>query len=103
MPPARRDFAAYGRGSLIVPPARVNTPECISIGSDVLIHEHVWLEVQRTPQAATPSLVIGDNSIFNRFVKIVCLRSVRLGERTLIADRVYISDVEYFSGSPGGD
>lgn len=99
MPPPPGAFASYGRDTTIVPPARIHTPECISIGTGVVIHEHSWLEVKRQDGRPEPTLVFDDDVILNRFVKIVCLSSVRLGKRVLIADRVYISDVEYLPGA----
>jgi acetyltransferase-like isoleucine patch superfamily enzyme len=103
MPPPPRAFASFGEDSFIVPPARVETPECIDIGDRVVIHEHAWLSVQRRDQFPEPSLRIGDGVRIMRFAKIVCCDSVRLGKGVLVADRVYISDVEYLPGDPGDD
>jgi acetyltransferase-like isoleucine patch superfamily enzyme len=95
LPPPASAFAAYGVHTVVVPPARVETPECIELGAGILIHEHGWLCVQRRPDLPAPRLVVGDRTAFNRFLKIVCLGSVRIGEDVLTADRVYISDVEH--------
>lgn len=100
-PPLPRAFAAYGDRSLIVPPARVELPECIELGSDVLLHEHAWLCVQRRDGLPDPRLRIGNGCSFNRFVKVVCHGSVTFGAGVLIGDRVYISDVEH-EPVPGG-
>ena len=96
--PAPRNFAAYGRGTFVVPPARIVSPEFIEIGERVQIHEHVWLEVQRRPGAPAPRLHIASDSMLNRFVKIVCCGSVTLRPGAILGDRVYISDVEYLPG-----
>jgi acetyltransferase-like isoleucine patch superfamily enzyme len=95
LPPPPRAFAAYGANTVIVPPSRIESPDCIELGMGVIVHEHAWLLVQRRPDLPTPSLRIGDKCSLNRFVKIVCLGSVQLGEGVLIGERVYISDVEY--------
>jgi len=99
MPPPPSAWAAYGAGTVVVPPARIETPECIALGTGVLLHEHAWLCVQRRPDLPPPSLRIGDRSSLNRFLKIVCLGSVTLGEDVLLGDRVYISDVEFLPWS----
>lgn len=95
LPPPATAFAAYGVHTVVVPPARVETPECIELGDGVLIHEHGWLCVQRRPDLPAPRLVIGDRTSLNRFLKIVCLGNVHVGADVLAADRVYISDVEH--------
>jgi acetyltransferase-like isoleucine patch superfamily enzyme len=83
---------------VIVPPARVETPRWVEVGAGVVIHEHGWLEVRQLADRSEPSLVFEDDSRLNRFVKIVCFDSVRVGEGALLSDRVYVSDVEYEPG-----
>jgi len=99
LPPPPRACASYGAHTVVVPPARIETPECITLGNGVILHEHAWLCVQRRPELPPPSLRIGDRSSLNRFLKIVCLGSVEIGEDVLLGDRVYISDVEYLPWS----
>jgi lipopolysaccharide O-acetyltransferase len=101
LPPAPWAFHRFGASSVIVPPARIQGAEFIEVGDGALIHEHVWFEVQSREGQPTPQLVIGDNAMLNRFVKIVCLGSVTLGRRCVLSDRVYISDVEYVPGHAG--
>lgn len=94
MPPPPRVFAAFGERSVIVPPARVEQPESIAIGRGVLIHEHAWLLAR--PAAGTgAALVVGDRTVINRCVKIVCLGQVTIGDDCIIGDHAYLSDVEY--------
>lgn len=102
LPPAPEAFAAYGKGVLLIPPARVENPECISLGPGVIVHEHAWLCVQRRPGLPAPALSIGDRTSFNRFAKVVCHGSVHFGADVILADRVYVSDVEH-EPVPGGD
>jgi acetyltransferase-like isoleucine patch superfamily enzyme len=92
-PPAWQ-FGTWGAGSTIVPPARVEHPECIHVGRNVLVHEHAWFALERRAGAPAPVLRIGDGSVLNRFVKIECAGSVTLGAGVLIADRVLISDID---------
>jgi acetyltransferase-like isoleucine patch superfamily enzyme len=95
-PPAHA-FAAFGRGSVIVPPARVEHPENISIGDSVVIHEHAWLIASGTAHEQ-PRLRIDDGARLSRFVKIECHGSVHIGAGVLIADRTFICDVEHLPG-----
>ena len=95
LPPPPRAYAAFGAGTVVVPPARVESPECIHLGAGSILHEHAWLCVQRRPHLPEPRLRIGDRVSFNRFAKIVCLGSVDIGDDVLTGDRVYISDVEH--------
>ena len=55
-PPPPSAFASFGEGSWIVPPARVFTPEAISIGRHVTIHEHAWLSVVSAVDGVKPRL-----------------------------------------------
>lgn len=98
-PPPPSAWKAYGANTVVVPPARIETPECIALGDGVIVHEHAWLCVQRRPNLPPPSLRIGDRSSLNRFLKIVCLGSVEIGADVLLGDRVYISDVEHLPWS----
>ncbi|HEU5033447.1 MAG TPA: acyltransferase [Mycobacteriales bacterium] len=94
-PPPPRAFAGWGVNTIIVPPARVECPDCIALGSEVILHEHAWLCVQRRDGLPAPSLTIGDRTSINRFAKIVCHGRVTIGADALIGDRVYISDVQH--------
>lgn len=99
-PPPPWAYAAFGDGSLVVPPARVENPEQISVGAGVLIHEHAWLLVRSAAPDPPAHLVIADRTVFGRFAKVVCFGSVTIGADVILAERVYISDVEYEAG-PG--
>jgi acetyltransferase-like isoleucine patch superfamily enzyme len=98
MPPPPAAFKRCPNTVAIVHPVRISSPEFIELGDRVLIHEHVWLDVRQRPGHPEPRLVLGDTVMLNRFVKIVCFGSVTLGRRVIIADRGYISDVEYEPG-----
>jgi len=100
VPPPPRAFRSFGRGALIIPPARVQAPECISLGSRVVLHEHVWLCVVPQPDLPAPLLEIGDGTSVNRFVKIVCAGKVTIGGDGLIGDHVYITDTTYRHDDP---
>jgi acetyltransferase-like isoleucine patch superfamily enzyme len=99
VPPPASAFARFGGGATIVPPARVENPGSIVIGEESLIHEHVWLMARPQPGGA-PSIVVGDRVLIMRFIKIVALESVTIGNGAVIGDHSYISDVEYEPGHP---
>jgi acetyltransferase-like isoleucine patch superfamily enzyme len=100
MPPPPRAFASYGEGAIIVPPARIEGAEFISIGKRVKIHEHIWLIARQQPDQPPPRLVIGDDTQINRFVKIVAIGEVIIGNECMIGDNSYISDTHYRFDDP---
>lgn len=100
MPPPPRAWANWGNGSLIVHPARIEGAEFISIGKRVKIHEHVWMIARPQPGMPPPRLVIGDDVLINRFVKIICIGEVTIGPDSMIGDNSYISDTHYRYDDP---
>lgn len=90
-PPLPSEFGAFGR-SVIVPPARVNSPQCIFIGDGVVIHEGVWLSVVQKHDDVVPRLSIGDRTRIGRFCQISCVGEIVIGEDVLISDQVQIGD-----------
>jgi len=94
-PPLPSRFANYGPGAVIVPPARVTNPECISIGEGVVIHEHAWLAVYQTHADIVPTLDIGSRTRIGRFAHIACVGDVRIAEDVLTADMIFIGDTHH--------
>jgi acetyltransferase-like isoleucine patch superfamily enzyme len=94
-PPPPWSYAAFGDESIVVPPARIENPGQIRIGAGVLIHEHAWLLVRTTSESVPAALTIGDRTILGRFAKLVSFGSISIGADVILAERVYISDVEY--------
>lgn len=91
-PPRESLFGRFGEGSVLVPPARVTSPECIFIGDGVVILEHAWLSVVRALPGVTPRLEIGDRVRLGRFTSIACVGSVVIHEDVLFSDGVFIGD-----------
>jgi acetyltransferase-like isoleucine patch superfamily enzyme len=89
-PPAHR-FGALGR-SIIVPPARVEAPDCIVIGDGVIIHEHVWLSVVRHFPGITPRLVIGDHVRIGRCCQLSVIGDLEIESGAIIGDFVQMGD-----------
>jgi carbonic anhydrase/acetyltransferase-like protein (isoleucine patch superfamily) len=85
-------FARFGRGSIIVPPARVNSPECIDIGDDVILLEQAWLAVFPQPNLPPPRLTIGAHTRIGRAAHIACVGEVTIGPEVLTSDYIYIAD-----------
>jgi acetyltransferase-like isoleucine patch superfamily enzyme len=94
VPPARA-FGSYGDGITLIPPARVQAPECIHLGDQVIIHEHAWLCVVPQPGAPAPRLEIARGTSINRFFKVVCAGEVVIEQDCLISDQVAIADTHY--------
>ena len=83
-------FAEFGPRSVLQPPVRVAGEAGIAIGSDVWIGAGSWLQsLSAEPGVA---LRIGDGTSISGNVVISAARSVRLGEKVLLARGVYISD-----------
>jgi carbonic anhydrase/acetyltransferase-like protein (isoleucine patch superfamily) len=99
-PPLSSEYASYGAGTLVLPPARVQLPGQIRLGAGVMLHEHAWLCLQQAPGLPAPELAIGDGTRIGRAVKIVCMGSVSIGRDVLMADFVYIADAEYSNDDP---
>jgi acetyltransferase-like isoleucine patch superfamily enzyme len=98
-PPPPWAYAAFGERSIVVPPARIEGADRIRLGQGVLIHEHAWFIVRPGDDApAGPALTIGDRCVFNRFVKLVCVGEVRIGDGVIVGDHAYITDTEYELG-----
>src|SRR6185503_20941129 len=95
LPPPLSAFGAFGTNSIIVPPTRIQAPECIFIGSNTQINEHTWLCVVPQPDRPPPRLVIGSDTTIRRFIKIVCAGEVIIGDQIGMSDAVFITDTRY--------
>ena len=91
-PPAPSAYKSFGHGSVVVPPARVASPELIDIGDEVVIHEHSWLSVVAAVDGITPQLSIGDRTSLGMLCHIACVGNVEIGPDVLTAPRVFIGD-----------
>lgn len=91
----RYQFASWGASSCIEPSAKLITPGLISVGSNVNICEHAWLNAKDDRGDGKPTLTIGDGTYIGRFVHINAWRQVVIENNVLIADRVFISDADH--------
>lgn len=85
--PAPGDFAAFGPGSWIVPPAIVSGADRTSIGSGVIVLEHSRFDV-----GPDGTLVIGDGCRFGRDVHISCATEVIIEDDVATSDHVAVLD-----------
>jgi carbonic anhydrase/acetyltransferase-like protein (isoleucine patch superfamily) len=93
-PPAREQFASFGSGSWIVPPARITGACYMAIGSGVIIMEHS--EFKARPFADAPDekelLSLGDGVRLARFCTIWATVGIHIGADVLSSDSVAIVD-----------
>jgi acetyltransferase-like isoleucine patch superfamily enzyme len=95
----RSRLHSFGSGSAIHPPSTLYRPDLISIGLRTIIREHAWLNAGRG-QGVNPVLRIGSGCYIGRFVQINAANSVVLEDKVLVADKVYISDVDHNFSDP---
>ena len=80
--------------------AKLDSPHLIAVGTGVSIGQYAWLNAKDDRSTGTPTLHIGDGAHIGRFVQINAWRSVNIGKRALIADRVFISDADHNYENP---
>lgn len=71
------------------------SPYLMSIGAGVVIGRDAWLNAKDDRGDGRPTLRIGQGAYLGRFVQINAWRSVEIGERAMIADRVCITDADH--------
>ncbi len=91
-PPAPHEFARFGAGSVVVPPARVSRADCIEIGEGTIIHEHSWISVVEAIEGLRPRLVIGDRCNIGAQSHVACVGEIEIGNDVLAAARCFIGD-----------
>ncbi len=96
----RARVSRLGAGSSVHAPATLYNPKVISIGAGTVIREHAWLNGGRAPGTAV-ALRIGDGCYLGRFLHVNAADGVTIEDKVLIADRVYISDIDHEYRKPG--
>jgi acetyltransferase-like isoleucine patch superfamily enzyme len=89
--PAPDEFAAFGKRSWIVPPAKVVDAQHVDVGADVVIMEYSRLEVLGA-QGTSPVLRIGSGVRLARFNTIICGLEIDIGPDVASSDCVAIFD-----------
>lgn len=90
-------FSRFGKNSSLSSPIRLVNPDKISIGENVYIGEHSWLE--SLPQS-TGKITIGSNTSITGFCTITSQNSVTIESEVLIARYCYISDHSHKFSDP---
>lgn len=85
-------FKRLGYRSFIYNALRINGSKNISIGSKVFVGYKVWLASVPLTKQINSELIIGDGCSIGNFNHIYATESIRIGNRVLTADKVYISD-----------
>lgn len=83
-------FSSYGKNVFIDSPDIIMGEKYITIGDNVCISSQCWLMAINNNQP--PELVIGKGTQIGRFSHLIAIGSINIGEKVLIADKVYISD-----------
>jgi acetyltransferase-like isoleucine patch superfamily enzyme len=88
-------FASWGVGSYLEPFAKLISPRLITVGEQVRICDHAWLNARDGGGEGQPTLIIGNGVYIGRFVQINAFCDVCIESNVLIADRVFISDADH--------
>ncbi|MEU4371848.1 acyltransferase [Pseudonocardia alni] len=98
----RRGFRSFGSGSRITPPLRLWGASGISVGSATIIGDNCWLNCVPAAGGARESrIVIGDGVWMSGFCTIASAAHVEIGDHTILARGVLITDHAHARG-PGG-
>jgi acetyltransferase-like isoleucine patch superfamily enzyme len=101
MPAPPAAFRAFGPGSVIAPPARIDAPQWVAVGRDTVIHEHVFLTSTHQPGRPEPLLEIGDRVRIGRFCQISVTGHMIIEDDVLISDEVHVGDTHHRYDEPG--
>jgi len=88
----RPSFIYFGKKARIARPMKIEGAQNISIGSGSIINTNAWLGALPLMEGVEPRLVIGAVTYIGRNAHIIAIKHVNIGDKVLIADRVYISD-----------
>jgi acetyltransferase-like isoleucine patch superfamily enzyme len=88
-----REFAAFGRDSVLEPPVRLINRHRIAIGDGVHVRPNAWLSATagEAPDGE-PCITIGDGAELGADLVIASQMRVTIGPDVLAADRVFIGD-----------
>ncbi|WP_243313657.1 acyltransferase [Fundidesulfovibrio agrisoli] len=91
---ARRSFAAFGQGSHMFYPCRINQPGRIYIGSKTVLFSDVWLNpvIEWGGESYNGEIVIGDCCHILNNAQITAASSMRIGNHVSIGRNVIIAD-----------
>jgi acetyltransferase-like isoleucine patch superfamily enzyme len=92
--PRPRGLAAFGHGSLVMFPRRIQGARAIHIGSDVIVQPHAWIAAFHHwgDTTYTPGIEIGAHTRVGSHAMITAIEQVSIGEGCLLSEHVFISD-----------
>lgn len=90
-PPPPAAWGAFGR-SYVVPPLRVERPDLVHVGDDVVVLENCWMSVVHAFPEIVPRLVLGDGVRVGRGCQFSVAGHVEVSAGALIGDFVHIGD-----------
>lgn len=90
----KTEFRSVGKYFNIQFPYFIKNPQLMSIGENFISSNNLRLECwdEYFEQKFTPSIVIGNNVIIEKYCHIGCINKIEIGDNVLIASNVYISD-----------
>lgn len=91
-----RQFAEFGRYSVVHKPTWVYGAHKIAIGEAVLIMAGAWLSAERlTWEDDEPSIVIGDRSAFRAWVTLSASTRIEIGEDVVFGSQITVVDCDH--------
>lgn len=84
-------LGSMGDKTKIINPA-ITGHKRIFIGSNVYINDKAWLACEALTGDANAKLSIGDGTYIGRFSHIYATSKIEIGNKVLMADKVYLSD-----------
>jgi acetyltransferase-like isoleucine patch superfamily enzyme len=94
-----RGLAHIGEGVRLGRHVRIDSPDCVSIGSKVYIGDYTWISSPKLnyykgkdPETLHPRISIGDGTYIGRFTTIACISKIDIGKKVMISDSCYLGD-----------
>ncbi len=84
-------FRELGRGARVIWPLRIVGSRYIRLARGVTLQYGAYIAVLKV-RPEPPVLDIGSGTQIGNFCHLICTKRVEIGEKVLIADRVYIAD-----------
>ena len=91
----RSDFAAFGAGSVIMPPCSIDSASHVSIGSGVVLGPYCKLLGLGGPAVGEIRIVLADRVSIQGFCTLSAHESIVIGAGAMFARGVYISDHDH--------
>jgi acetyltransferase-like isoleucine patch superfamily enzyme len=87
-------FGHFGRGVRVVWPLRIVGARHVRLGDGVTLQYGAYLAAVSVG-GSVPSVSVGAGTQIGNYSHIICTQRIDIGERVLVADRVYIADNQH--------